>query len=68
MPKEDYIKIYKFKVLQKINSNDLEKDFEFLKKSEFKSLKTYLLFRDELMRDFEKNKQLFETSSTTKKR
>ena len=68
MPKEDYIKIYKFQVLEKINSTDLEKDFEILKKSEFNSLKTYLVFRDELMRDFEKNKQLFESSSTTKKR
>ena len=27
MPKEDYIKIYKFQVLEKINSTDLEKDF-----------------------------------------
>lgn len=67
MPKEDYIKIYKFQVLEKINSSDLEEDFKMLKELEFKSLKTYLVFRDEIIKDLEKNKHLFEFASHKKR-
>ena len=67
MPKDDYIKIYKFQILEKINSNDLEQDFKKLKKLEFKSLKTYLVFRDEIIKDLEKNKHLFDAYSSKKR-
>ena len=67
MPKDDYIKIYKFQILEKINSNDLEQDFKKLKKLEFKSLKTYLVFRDEIIKDLEKNNHLFDAYSSKKR-
>ena len=68
MSKEDYIKLYKFKILQKISCKDLIKDQEILNKAEYQCLKTYLVFRDEIMRDFERNKHLFEESLSPKKR
>ena len=62
MSKEDYIKLYKFKILQKISCKDLIKDREILNKAEYQDLKTYLVFRDEIMRDFDRNKHLFKES------
>lgn len=61
MNKEDYINLFDFKVLTQIKIENILNDFEILNKflPNF-SLKTYLVFRDELMKDLEKNKFMLE--------
>lgn len=61
MDKEEYIKLFNFTILSKIETKDLVTDIEFLQKT-FPNfpLKKYLVFRDELMKDLEKNKFMLE--------
>ena len=59
MPKEDYIELFNFKILSSVDKNDLKNDFDIVRDLEF-TTKHYLLFRDEIMRDINKNKELFE--------
>lgn len=57
IPKESYIRLTNFQELAIVESNELENDFEILLDF-FDSFrhKEYLLFRDELIKDMEKNK------------
>lgn len=57
IPKESYIKLTNFQELNIVESNELENDFKILLDF-FDSFghKEYLLFRDELIKDIEKNK------------
>lgn len=59
MPKEDYIELFNFKILSSLDKNDMKNDFDIVRDLEF-TTKHYLLFRDEIMRDINKNKELFE--------
>ncbi len=58
--KEEYIKLFKFNILESIKSEDISNDAEFLKHHlPNTSLKVYLTFRDELMKDINRNQSIF---------
>lgn len=69
MPKKEYIDLFKFKILSSISAKNLENDLDLIGQSSVNITdKTYLVFRDELIKDLEKNKQLFENNEIHKKR
>ena len=58
--KSEYIKLFNFEILSSIKSDDIFEDAKLLKELSPFSLKVYLTFRDELMKDINKNKFIFE--------
>lgn len=56
--KESYIKLFKFDILTSVDSKLIFDDLNILKELKF-DVKQYLVFRDELMKDVEKNSQIF---------
>lgn len=64
--KEKYIKLFNFNILSSIKSEDVHIDKEFIKYLPNFELKPYLTFRNELIRDIDRNKSLFEQSENCK--
>ena len=62
--KEQYVELTEFVELASFNSKEVYDDRKILDNNLFKSLslKTYVVFRDELMNDIKKNSQIFESS------
>ena len=58
MPKEDYYRLTGFREVNRFAGSKFEEDFPCLQALGV-GTKTYSCFRDELMKDFEKNKSLF---------
>lgn len=56
--KESYIKLFKFDILTSVDSKLIFDDLSILKELGL-DVKQYLVFRDELMKDVEKNSQIF---------
>lgn len=57
--KKDYLKLFQFDILSTIKGNNITNDLELFEYLELDlSIKTYLLFRDEIITDLNKNKQL----------
>ena len=63
MNKEGYYKIRHVKDISKISSCDVKNDKAILNKIGNFDLKEYLIFRDEIMRDLEKNIEMFNGES-----
>jgi hypothetical protein len=66
MPKNQYIKLTDFVELSAIPSDTIVNDFEKIIGNLCMGIKPYLVFRDELMKDMDKNKELFQTTDTGK--
>ena len=60
-----YVKLFKFNTITKIDSSLVFDEIESLAKLDI-DLKTYLTFRDELLKDMEKNSQIFGNREQTK--
>lgn len=60
-----YVKLFKFNTITKIDSSLVFDEIESLAKLDI-DLKTYLTFRDELLKDMEKNPQIFGNREQTK--
>ena len=58
--KEQYIELMNFVELSSFEGKNVLKDLEMLSENIELGVKTYAVFRDELMRDIQKNQQLFE--------
>jgi len=62
IPKEDYFKLTKFQVISELSVDKIKEDQENRVMEELRNdptlLNFYILFRDELMADLEKNKQI----------
>lgn len=59
MNKEDFEDVTEFELINEIDGNDIKEDFEYLRKIGYIPSKTYLLYRDEIMKDLKKNKKVF---------
>ena len=58
MKKSDYFDLTEFKLINKVSNKDLKKDLPVLAKTGFVPVKVYLLYRKEIMKDFNKNKKV----------
>lgn len=58
MKKKDYIELNDFRILNEISGEDIKKDLSLLLNIERMSTKFYLCFRDEIINDLEKNKNI----------
>ena len=68
MDKQEYISLFNFSILSKVAAENILNDISLIKDSQINlSNKEYLVFRDEIMKDFEKNKQLFEVNNKKKR-
>lgn len=64
--KNEYIELFNFKILSSINSDEIFKDIQDIEQLPFISIRTYLMFKYELLRDLSKNKFLFEQNEIQK--
>ena len=62
MPKEDYIELFNFRILSVVAKDSIEEDIDYIRDLEF-TTKHYLLFRDEIISDMMKNKDIFENKT-----
>ena len=58
MEKEKYMELFDFKIINEIDGNDIKKDKNIILKMEYISSKFYLCFRDEIMKDLNKNSKV----------
>ena len=58
MKKEDYMELFDFKVINKIDGKDIKKDIYLLYSLEYISSKFYLCFRDEFINSLKKNNKI----------
>ena len=58
MTKNQYLELMDFKIINEVNGEDLINDRKVLKAFEHFGTKFYLCFRDEIMKDLEKNKKI----------
>ena len=58
MNKGQYLDLMNYKIINEISGENIKKDKEILCSIEYISSKFYLCFRDELMKDLEKNKKI----------
>ncbi len=64
--KDTFYKIYDFILINEVNPLNLDDDIKLLSQLDIGS-KVYLTFRDELMRDIELNKDVFNSKSNKKR-
>lgn len=64
--KNKYIELFNFKILSSINSDEVLKDTQYIEQLPFLCIKTYLMFKYELLQDLNKNKFLFEQDEIQK--
>lgn len=64
--KKEYIELFNFNILSSINSDEIFKDIQDIEQLPSICIKTYLMFKYELLRDLSKNKFLFEQNEIQK--
>lgn len=68
MDKDEYIKLFSFNILESIKSEDILNDSKFIKGTEILSLKYYLTFRDEIIKDLNRNSFIFDKETNKVKK
>ena len=59
MPQDEYKRLFRYREISKVDIKNIISDIEYIREFNL-NIKEYLLFRDELMKDVEKNKSVFQ--------
>ena len=62
MEKEQYLELMDYKIINEVDGDNIKKDMKIICKIGHFGSKFYLLFRDEIMKDLEKNKKALKLS------
>ena len=59
MPQDEYKRLFRYREISKVDAKNIISDIEYIRAFNL-NIEEYLLFRDELMKDVEKNKSVFQ--------
>lgn len=59
MPQDEYKRLFRYREISKVDTKNIISDMEYIRAFNL-NIEEYLLFRDELMKDVEKNKSVFQ--------